>query len=91
MSRFTFHEKNLAMFFIYIPFIVLAVVVKLIFWAQVLYRQRATLALIPGPKWAAYTRFWLARTLASGKAADIFVDINKQYGLSHQLAFLSVD
>ncbi|KAL0257598.1 hypothetical protein SLS55_008412 [Diplodia seriata] len=30
--------------------------------------------------WAAYTRLWLCKTLASGNSAQIFVDVNKKYG-----------
>lgn len=33
-----------------------------------------------GPWWAAYTRVWLSRTLASTKSAQTFVDINQRYG-----------
>lgn len=33
-----------------------------------------------GPWWAAYTRLWLSKTIASGNSAKIFVDINKKYG-----------
>ncbi|KAB2573396.1 Pisatin demethylase [Lasiodiplodia theobromae] len=33
-----------------------------------------------GPSWAAYTRLWLCKTLASGSSAQIFVDVNKKYG-----------
>lgn len=35
---------------------------------------------IPGPLWAAYTRFWLVKVLASGESAAKFVDVNKTYG-----------
>jgi hypothetical protein len=33
-----------------------------------------------GPWLSAYTRLWLCKTLASGNSAQIFVDINKNYG-----------
>ena len=35
---------------------------------------------VPGPFWAAYSRLWLVRALASGESAKIFVDVNKTYG-----------
>ena len=35
---------------------------------------------VPGPFWAAYSRLWLVRTLASGESANVFVDVNKTYG-----------
>ena len=75
-------DRHLAMFILYIPFILLVLFCKLIFWAQVLYRQRASLSTIPGPRWAALSRLWLVKTLASGKSSDIFVNVNRQYGAS---------
>ncbi|KAH0435755.1 cytochrome P450 [Colletotrichum camelliae] len=33
-----------------------------------------------GPWWAAYSRFWLSKTLASTNSAQVFVDTNKKYG-----------
>ncbi|KKY13342.1 putative pisatin demethylase [Diplodia seriata] len=38
------------------------------------------LSVFKGPSWAAYTRLWLCKTLASGNSAQIFVDVNKKYG-----------
>ena len=35
---------------------------------------------VPGPFWAAYSRVWLVRALASGESAKVFVDVNKPYG-----------
>lgn len=81
MNGSAFAERNLVMFFLYIPFLLLALVCKFIFWAQFLYRQRPSLATVPGPRWAAITRFWLVKTLASGRSSEIFVDVNRQYGL----------
>ncbi|KAF2147000.1 uncharacterized protein K452DRAFT_314252 [Aplosporella prunicola CBS 121167] len=34
----------------------------------------------PGPRWAAYTRLWLCKVLASGNSAQTFVDVNAKYG-----------
>ena len=34
----------------------------------------------PGPWWAAYTRLWLSKTIASGNSAELFVNVNKKYG-----------
>ena len=82
MTESVFIERNIAMFLLYIPFFVLAVFCKLLFWFHVTYRQRASLSTLPGPKWAAITRLWLVKTLASGKSCDIFVDVNRRYGWS---------
>lgn len=65
---------------LYIPLFILSVVCKLFFLFEVLYIRRATLSSIPGPKWAAWTRFWIVKTLASGQSAEIFAGLNKQYG-----------
>ena len=80
MQRLALLEKNLAIFFLYIPFVVLAVIVKLVFWIRVFYRQRGSLSEVPGPKWAAFSRLWLVKVLASGRSSEIFVTINKRYG-----------
>ena len=65
---------------VYLPLLVLSLLCKLFFWIKFLYLQRATLSPIPGPNWASWTRLWLVKTLASGRSADIFVDVNKRYG-----------
>lgn len=33
-----------------------------------------------GPPWAAFTRLWLCKTLASGESARRFVEVNQKYG-----------
>ncbi|KAL2450600.1 Cytochrome P450 monooxygenase ABA1 [Exophiala dermatitidis] len=38
------------------------------------------LASIPGPWWAAYTRLWLCKTIASGDSARLFTEVNKKFG-----------
>jgi hypothetical protein len=38
------------------------------------------LAEYPGPSIAAYTRLWICQVIASGKSAQLFVDVNKKYG-----------
>ncbi|RDL36198.1 Cytochrome P450 oxidoreductase [Venustampulla echinocandica] len=35
---------------------------------------------IPGPSFAAFTRLWLCKVIASGDSAKKFVDINKEFG-----------
>lgn len=60
---------------------------KLVFWGGFVYSQKSLPSKIPGPAWAAYTRIWLIKTLASGKSAQKFIDVNKEYGkqLSRQV------
>ncbi|XRM37641.1 hypothetical protein ABZX51_001103 [Aspergillus tubingensis] len=43
---------------------------------------RSTLHLrkIPGPWWAPYTRLWLFRALYSERCADIYLQVNREYG-----------
>jgi hypothetical protein len=38
------------------------------------------LAEYSGPSVAAYTRLWICQVIASGKSAQLFVDVNKEYG-----------
>ncbi|KAF2634891.1 cytochrome P450 oxidoreductase [Massarina eburnea CBS 473.64] len=52
----------------------------LAFITWTIYIRYFHLSRIPGPFWAAYTRLWLSKTLASGESAKVFVDINKRYG-----------
>lgn len=35
---------------------------------------------IPGPWWAAYTRLWLVKALASEKCAEHYLEVNKKFG-----------
>lgn len=52
----------------------------LILAARKLVTARYHLRDFPGPSWAAYTRLWLCRTIASGNSAQIFVDVNRKHG-----------
>ncbi|KAJ4158647.1 uncharacterized protein LMH87_009163 [Akanthomyces muscarius] len=52
----------------------------LILAARKLVTARCHLQDFPGPSWAAYTRLWLCKTIASGNSAQIFVDVNQKYG-----------
>lgn len=42
--------------------------------------QARHLPTVPGPWWAAYTRLWLVKTLASGVSSSRFVEVNSTYG-----------
>lgn len=44
------------------------------------HKRFSLLSSIPGPHWAAWTRLWIVKALASGDAHHVFVDINKKYG-----------
>jgi hypothetical protein len=48
--------------------------------ASVINTRFRHLSNFPGPWWAAYTRFWLVKTIASGDSAKRFADISKEYG-----------
>ncbi|KAM3503456.1 hypothetical protein MY11210_008711 [Beauveria gryllotalpidicola] len=52
----------------------------LILATRKLVTARCHLRDFPGPSWAAYTRLWLCRTLASGNSAQIFVNVNNTHG-----------
>lgn len=44
---------------------------------------------IKGPRWAAHSRIWLARALASGEAQKVYEDVNAKYGESSLVRFIS--
>jgi hypothetical protein len=52
----------------------------LYFFARVLSVRFFHLQNFKGPWWAAYTRLWLCRTIASGDSAKLFADVNQEYG-----------
>ena len=69
------------------PAIFLAsVVAKLSFWVGFLFYRSFKDDSIPGPWLAKYSRFWLARVLASGDSSKIFADTNLQYGSIARIA-----
>ncbi|QSZ32988.1 hypothetical protein DSL72_002572 [Monilinia vaccinii-corymbosi] len=65
---------------LFAPLFVVILLLKLWFWFRILRRQLFPLDSIPGPKLAAWTRFWIVKTLASGDSAEKFVKVNDQYG-----------
>ena len=65
---------------LFAPLFVFVAICKLCLWIKVIYLQRGTLSSVPGPKWAAWTRLWIVKTLASGESAERFVKVNKNYG-----------
>lgn len=67
---------------VFTPLFVVILASKLFFWFEVLYLRKETLSSVPGPKLAAWTRFWIVKTLAYGQSAHIFVGVNKRYGKS---------
>ena len=36
----------------------------------------------PGPRWAAFSRIWLLRTLASEDSPSRYIEVNERYGTS---------
>jgi hypothetical protein len=65
---------------ILMPLLSLSILCGLFLWTRVWYIQRKSLSTVPGPRWAAWTRFWIVKTLASGKSAQKFVEVNQRYG-----------
>ena len=64
----------------YISVIILVVVFTIALLGRIIGAQRGPLSTIPGPRLASFTRLWIVKTLASGRSAEIFVDVNKRYG-----------
>ncbi|EGX93310.1 benzoate 4-monooxygenase cytochrome P450, putative [Cordyceps militaris CM01] len=59
---------------------VLLALLALLLAARKLVTAHCHLRDFPGPFWAAYTRLWLCRTLASGDSAQLLVGVNKTHG-----------
>jgi len=59
------------------------VIIKLIFCVGFIASRPRPLSKIPGPWWARHTRFWLVKTLASGRSQQIFIDVNRKHGRLH--------
>jgi hypothetical protein len=64
---------------------VLFAIVLLARIAQLLYRRFLHLHNFRGPKLAAWTRLWLAKTYSTERASDIFLELNNIYGVSDDL------
>ncbi|KAI1984421.1 hypothetical protein LOZ51_006664 [Ophidiomyces ophidiicola] len=60
-----------------LSFIFFAILIGVIYIAIASYSH---LSAFPGPRWAAFTRLWLCKTIASGDSARRFVEINQKYG-----------
>ena len=84
MSLPYFSANHLGLLLLYPTILLLSLSCKFFFWIRFIYLRRPTLAPIPGPRWAAWTRFWIVKTLASGKSAEVFVEVNKHYGMNRQ-------
>ncbi|KAI9676946.1 MAG: hypothetical protein M1817_006785 [Caeruleum heppii] len=60
-----------------VAIVLLSLIISVVNAVWIRYRH---LSQYPGPSWAAYTRLWISKTIASGDSAQRFVDINKRYG-----------
>lgn len=60
-----------------VSIITLALIITLVHAVVIRFRH---LDEYQGPAWAAYTRLWLCKTIASGDSANAFVAINKRFG-----------
>lgn len=58
----------------------LCLLAQLTFWVPFLYRYRQTLSNVPGPRLARWSRLWIAKTLATGRSHEIWVEVNAKYG-----------
>lgn len=64
----------------WVPLLIFCIVCRFLIWTRDLYVQHQALSSIPGPGWAAWTRLWIVKTLASGESAQKFVEVNQHYG-----------
>ncbi|KAI0479828.1 cytochrome P450 oxidoreductase [Xylaria cf. heliscus] len=59
---------------------IVCAVIQLDLWARLIWRHRCGLSQVPGPRFARWSRLWIARALASGKSHEIWVEVNAVYG-----------
>jgi len=62
-------------------FALLVSVAKLLSCLPLLLRLAFPLSQIPGPRGSSWNRVWLWSTLASGKADQKLVEVNKKHGM----------
>lgn len=65
---------------VFAPLVLVVLALKWRFLLKILYRQPSPLSLIPDPRLAAWSRFWVVKTLASEESAETFVKVNVRYG-----------
>lgn len=56
------------------------VVFKLAFWIWVIRRHKSNVTQVPGPRFAAWSRLWIARALKSGRSHEIWMEVNRKFG-----------
>ncbi|KAA8567833.1 hypothetical protein EYC84_008288 [Monilinia fructicola] len=64
---------------VFAPLVLVVLALKWRFLLKILYRQPSPLSLIPDPRLAAWSRFWVVKTLASEESAETFVKVNVRY------------
>lgn len=80
MIIFTYLEDALVFLF-KSPLWILAVVLKLSLVTRLLLKWNFPLSQVPGPRLAAWTRFWWLKTLYRGDVAAELVKLEKDYGM----------
>ncbi|KAI0100864.1 cytochrome P450 oxidoreductase [Nemania sp. FL0031] len=59
---------------------IFSAVVRLDLWVRLIWRHRCGLSQVPGPRFARWSRLWITRALASGRAHEIWAEVNAAYG-----------
>ncbi|RAH69244.1 cytochrome P450 [Aspergillus aculeatinus CBS 121060] len=62
------------------PLLLIIAVVGMLVSIVWMVRSAYHLRKIPGPWWAPYTRLWLFRALYSERCAEVYLQVNRQYG-----------
>lgn len=62
--------------------------VQLDLWARLIWRHRYGLSQVPGPRFAAWSRLWIVRALASSSSHEIWAEVNEAYGESLILPYV---
>ncbi|KAM0205756.1 hypothetical protein ACHAQD_012578 [Fusarium lateritium] len=74
------YAKNIPSTFVFVTYSVALASAVVVIWK--IATAHFHLTQFAGPRWAAYSRLWLCKTIASGNLSQILVDVNTQYGLT---------
>ncbi|ETS74965.1 hypothetical protein PFICI_13449 [Pestalotiopsis fici W106-1] len=59
---------------------VFVVILQVHIWARVIRVQRSSLSRIPGPRFAKWSRLWIAKAISTGRSHEIWTETNNRYG-----------
>lgn len=66
---------------IYYMILLSFIILQLGFWVRLAWRLSPSISRVPGPSLGRWSRFWIAKALASGRSHEIWVEVNAEYGI----------